>query len=263
MARHSDTTSRHNAPAAGSNRTVRLARSLLGALFFFAYGLGGLLIGGLLLPFFLMARARTRRRVIQTAYRLFIAAARLTRLFDVRLSPEDRHRLAHLRGRVIVANHITLIDVIILMALLPDATALAKSAASRNFFYAWIVRGVFLINDDPAGLRQDAARLLADGVNVIIFPEGTRTPADAPARKLHRGAAQIALHARAPLQPVFLTCTPPVLGKHQPWYQLADRPIVWHVAVKPELPLPPPSSDAVLRREAVTLTDTISHTLWS
>lgn len=251
------------APSRANARFIRPLRSLLGALFFAAYGLGGLALGGLLLPLFLLASARQRRTIIRISYRLFVAAGRITRLFDVTLSPEDRARLAQTRGHVIVANHITLIDVIVLMSLLPDTTALAKAAASRNVFYSRIVRGVFLVNDDPAAIRTNAARLLADGTNVIIFPEGTRTPANTPTRKLHRGAAQIALHAGVSIQPIFLTCTPPVLGKHQPWYDLADRPIVWHVSLKDALPCPAHPPADVRRQDAIALTDAIRHALWS
>lgn len=217
---------------------MRLARSILGGCFFLAYGVGSLLIGGLLFPLLaLFGATRAKRRLVRASWVLFVWVGRITGLFRVAVSDADRARLAACRGRVVVANHITLIDIIILTTLLPDTTGIAKAAAGRNFFYALIVKGMFLINDDPARVLSAAADLLQAGVNLVVFPEGTRVPHDAAEHPLRRGAAQIALRAGAPVLPVALVCDPPVLAKGQPWYELATRTIVWRVKVLDEIPV--------------------------
>ena len=75
-------------------------------------------------------------------------------------------------------------------------------------------------------------------MDLVVFPQGTRVPAGAPRRPLRRGAAQIALHAGVPVLPVRITCAPPVLAKGQPWYDLADRTIVWTLRVGNPIPVP-------------------------
>ena len=128
----------------------RLPRSLLGGCFFVFYGLGSLAIGGLLFPpLALVGARRAMRALVRAGWRLFVWGGRWTGLFRIVISPADRARLATARGCVVVANHLTLIDIVVLMALLPDATAVAKAAARGNFFYSRIVRGMFLVNDDP------------------------------------------------------------------------------------------------------------------
>ena len=180
---------------------IRVPRSALALLFFLAFGVGGLVLGCLLFPPLALFRARrAMRALVRACYRLFVWAARATGMIRVVLSAEDRARLAAMRGCVVVASHPTLIDVVVLLSLLPDATAVAKAAAGRNFFYSRVVRAAFLVNDNPQLMLDAAKGLLADGVNLAIFPEGTRTPADASGRKLHRGAAQIALYAGVPVQ---------------------------------------------------------------
>lgn len=217
----------------------RLPRSLLGGCFFVFYGLGSLAIGGLLFPpLALVGARRAMRALVRAAWRLFVWGGRWTGLFRIIISPADRARLATVRGCVVVANHLTLIDIVVLMALLPDATAVAKAAARGNFFYSRIVRGMFLVNDDPLRVLEEAKKLLAQGVDLVVFPQGTRVPAGAPRRPLRRGAAQIALHAGVPVLPVRIACDPPVLAKGQPWYDLADRTIVWTLRVGNPIPVP-------------------------
>ena len=241
---------------------VRLMRSGLAAAFFLAFGLGGLVIGCICFPLLAFFSQRRMRALVRASYRLFVGAARVTGLFRVSISAADRARFARTRGRVIVANHLTLIDIVILIATLPDSTSIAKAAAKRNFFYSQIVRSVFLVNDDPARALDEAQRLLAQGVNVIVFPEGTRTPADAPARKLRRGAAQIALHANVPLLPIRIACDPPVLAKGQPWHDVADRTIVWTLRALNEISVSRPPAACGTHTAAVALTKRIFDTLW-
>lgn len=215
-----------------------MPRSLLGGCFFALYGVGSLIIGGLLFPPLLLCGARRMmRRLVRASWKLFVWGGRWTGLFRVDVSPEDRTRLAATRGRVIVANHLTLIDIVVLSVFLPDATAIAKAAAKGNFFYSLIVKGMFLVNDDPVRVMDEAGRMLREGVDLVVFPQGTRVPPGAPKRPLRRGAAQIALHAGAPILPVTIRCDPPVLAKGQPWHDLADHTIVWTLRVGSEIPV--------------------------
>ncbi|MGN0853166.1 MAG: lysophospholipid acyltransferase family protein [Kiritimatiellia bacterium] len=245
---------------------IRASRSLLAAFFFAFFGLGGLLIGGGIFPVLLLFGrservCRAMRTLVRTSWRLFVVGARVTGLFRVSVSPEDRARLAETRGKVVVANHVTLIDVVVLATCLPDATSIAKAAAGRNFFYSRIVRSAFLVNDDPGRVLDDAQRLLKGGTNVVVFPEGTRVPVTATGRTLRRGAAQIALHARVPILPVAITCEPPVLAKGQPWYDVAARVITWTLTVKDEIPVPPPGRMSG-HAAAAALTHEIYGRLW-
>ena len=242
---------------------VRVPRSVLALLFFLAFGVGGLVLGCILFPPLMLLRARrAMRALVRASYRLFVGAGRVTGLFRVVLSPEDRARFAAMRGCVVAASHPSLIDVVVLLAYLPNATAVAKAAAGRNFFYSRVVNAAFLVNDDPRRVLDEAKDLLARGGNLVIFPEGTRTPANAPARKLHRGAAQIALHAGAPVPCVSVTCDPPVLAKGQPWWDVADRVVAFALRVCSEIPVTAPEPGTVPHAAAVALTERIRGLLF-
>lgn len=239
---------------------MKFARSCVAGLFFSAFALGSLVLGFLLFPLLAISggRASSRRRmrgVVRATYRLFVWLARATRLFRVEISDGDRARLASLRGCVVVSNHLTLIDIIILVAHMGDTTAVAKSNAARNPFYSRIVRSVFLVNDDPVDVLSQASDLLASGVNLIVFPEGTRTLPDAGTRRLRRGAAQIALAAGVPVQTVVMSCDPLVLARNQKWYDVGDRDIVYTLRLKDRIDVNPGIERS--HASAVALTDRI------
>ena len=227
---------------------TRLLRSLVSGVFFVAYGAGSVLVGIFVLPFAALCgpgsgRGRRMRLTVRATYRFFVWAARVVRLF--RVESPDYAPLRSTRGRVVVANHLTLIDIVILMSILPDSTCVVKGAAASNPFLRWIARPLYLIRgDDTEKILGEAADLLKSGVNVIVFPEGTRTPADAPEHVFKRGFARIALAAGAPVAPVRIACDPPVLAKRQPWYDVADREIVFTVESLDEIPVSGPSTHA-------------------
>ena len=211
---------------------TRFARAALSGVFFTLFGLVGLLYAVLLVPF--AGSKRFVRGAVRLAFRAFVGLGRLTRLFTVAVSGDT----AAIRGKVVVMNHLTLIDVVVLLAALPDSSCVIKGALKRNPFMRAVVKRVFLVNDDDAEKTVgEGTALLAKGVNVIVFPEGTRIPFDAVERKYRRGAARLALAAGAGVVPVRLAVDPPVLAKGQPWWDVGDRTVRYSLTVLPEIPV--------------------------
>ena len=197
----------------------RTLRGALSGAFFLAYGALGLAFA----PFLLLPvwPPRAIRGLIRFFYRAFVALARATSLFAVEMDGATRARLASARGCVIAMNHISLIDIVVLMAHLPDSTAVAKAATRRNPVLWPVVKRMFIVNDEsPERIVAEVVRFLSEGVDVIVFPQGTRG-----GMRLHRGAARFALAARAPLIPVRIAYDPTVLAKGQPWWDVGERTI--------------------------------------
>ena len=205
---------------------MRLARSILCAAFFLLFGAGGLVFSLVLL--FPLPKS-VARRILKASFRFFVWLGRVTCLFRVKISPTDRRTLASLRGSVVVSNHLTLIDVIILLSIIGDAVCVTKKSVSRNPFMRAVARNILIVNDGPLAVLRRARRHLAHNVNVIVFPEGTRTPAAAPVHVFRRGAAHIALRSGAPVETVSISCHPPVLAKRQPWWDVGGRTITYVV----------------------------------
>lgn len=126
-------------------------------------------------------------------------------------------------GQLVVANHPTLLDAVFLMSLMPQADCVVKRATLSNPFMRGVIRGTGYLSNDRGGELVDACvERLRQGRSLLIFPEGTRSPAGALG-SFRRGAAHVALESGKPLRTVVITCTPPALGRGQKWYDMPDE----------------------------------------
>ncbi|HTL68540.1 MAG TPA: lysophospholipid acyltransferase family protein [Lacunisphaera sp.] len=169
----------------------------------------------------------------------------------------DRAGLVHVRydgfgtwpagGRVLAANHVSLIDVTCLLARLPAALCIFKPAIRRNpVLGAAARRAGYLGNDGGHDLVRLAADKVAAGQTLVIFPEGTRAPPDGPPLPCKAGAVLIARRARVPLQLVRITTDSDLLTKGRAWWRLPRFPARVTITAGPLVPLDAPASTARL-----------------
>jgi 1-acyl-sn-glycerol-3-phosphate acyltransferase len=116
---------------------------------------------------------------------------------------------------VIVANHRSHADTAALIAALPARRRPAVGAAADYWFRSPLRSSIcralcaaFPVRRTGGGSADlaAAARLLAAGHDVIIFPEGSRSR-DGRTGAFHRGAARLAMAAGVPLVPVAISET--------------------------------------------------------
>jgi 1-acyl-sn-glycerol-3-phosphate acyltransferase len=203
----------------------RVARSAGSGFLFSVFGVGAVLLAAALLP---AARLRARserpadliaQRWISRAFALFIELGRRIRIWDFEVSGFERLGDG---GMLIVANHPTLIDVVLLLARLPQCDCVVKRAAWRNPALAGIVRAAgYVPNDDGAAMIDACVDRLRAGRSLLLFPEGSRSP-EIGLRRFERGAAHVAIRSGRPVLPVFIDCQPPALKKGQPWYAIPN-----------------------------------------
>ena len=213
-------------------------------LAFAVMGVGGIVLALIVVPLASLGtreklvRARRARRYIRNCFRGYLLMLRW--LGVIRLEVVGGDRLATCQGSLIVANHPTLLDVVLIMALVPNAHCVAKHQLWRNPFLGPIVRiSGHIRNDGDAETFIEACRsALAAGGNLIIFPEGTRS---VPGQRLRfqRGFAHIATLTGASLQPIAITCEPVTLIKGQPWYVIPDHLPTFRVEIDQRLETAP------------------------
>jgi 1-acyl-sn-glycerol-3-phosphate acyltransferase len=212
-------------------------RTCATAFCFATFGIGGLGIAMLVLPPLLLVPGRARRHriarlLVQQLFRFFVALMATTGV--ITLSVQDRERLRG-SGHFILANHPSLIDVVILMSLVTQPDCIVKSQLWRNPFTWGAVRVAgFIDNHTGPELFEAAVASLNAGNNLIVFPEGTRTRPGAPLHFL-RGAANIAARGRVDITPVIFTVSEPTLTKGYPWYRVPRRRPRFSVHVLPEV----------------------------
>jgi 1-acyl-sn-glycerol-3-phosphate acyltransferase len=198
-----------------------------GIAFAFIFFGGGLLAATLLpLLAFLPGHQRDRvQAIIRLNFRFYLVM--LQGLGLIRLEIEGRERLNAAGGRIIVANHPSLLDVVMLMALVPRAQCIVKHELWSSPLLGRLMRRAgYIRNDLDADALVAACRAALDqGYSLIIFPEGTRTrPGSLP--RFRRGFANLATLAGATIQLVVITCDPPTLVKGEPWWRIpAQKPL--------------------------------------
>ncbi|MDO9622540.1 MAG: lysophospholipid acyltransferase family protein [Pseudomonas sp.] len=201
-------------------------RLIATALSFTLFGVGGVLLRILVFPILglLPSDTETRRRrargVISWAFRTFVQF--MFRCGVLTYEVRGAERLGR-PGQLVIANHPSLIDVVMLIAFIRDANCVVKQSLWQNPFMRAPIRAAqYISNSGSMDMLDEAAAALHDGQTLVIFPEGTRTTPGQPP-EFHRGAAAIALRGARIITPVAISVTPTTLTKAEPWYRIPSR----------------------------------------
>jgi len=158
-------------------------------------------------------------------------------------------------GQLVVANHPSLLDVVLLISLMPQADCVIKGSYISHPQLGGAVRGAgFIPNWDGPELVDACVERLIQGRSLIIFPEGTRSPVGELGR-FARGAAHIALRSGRDLIPVTIRCDPATLYRGIPWWDVPRRMFTLSASVGDPIlvkDLVSPSMSPALAARAVT-----------
>lgn len=215
-----------------------LWRLVATGLSFALFGLGGLALRVLvfplqrLLPGDAAARRRRARLAIRHTFRLLVRF--MLRAGVIELDFKHADRLGR-PGQLIIANHPSLLDVVLLVGYIPDANCVVKHKLAANPFTRGPVRNAgYITNDQSLDMLDRAAQALRAGETLLMFPEGTRTPLGSPPR-FHRGACAIALRGAGIVTPVVIRMNPRSLTKGEPWWRVPNRRIRYSIEVGSDL----------------------------
>lgn len=114
------------------------------------------------------------------------------------------------KPHVLVANHQGNGDVgLLFMAVPKPLRFLAKRSVAWIPFIGWsmrLARFPFIDRDDPRrgqrSIDEVAARIQREGINVVVFPEGTRSPEGTILLPFKKGAFILAIKAQVPILPI-------------------------------------------------------------
>lgn len=210
-------------------------------LFCYAFfGIGAMVLAILVFPFFrIFIHDKKKfgiaaRAYVSHTFRFFINMMRF--LGVVRVKNDDREAMKNLRGKIIIANHPSVLDFVFIMSFVPTATCIVRGSLLKTPV-GGVIRQAYITNTtDFDEMCARCKELLELGCNVIIFPEGTRTPRHGR-NSYKKGAARIALKTGANIQPIFIGGSDKYcLGKHDPaWsYNHVER-LLYHFMMQPEI----------------------------
>lgn len=173
---------------------------------------GALLIWLVTLPF---DRRRTALHLYSCAWAVFYVA--INPMWRLRVT--GREHLPWRGPAVIVANHSSLIDILVLFGLFRPFKWVSKAENFKIPFVGWNMHlngYVSLVRGDRASviaMLAECSRLIDRGNPVLFFPEGTRST-DGLLRPFKDGAFELAVQHGIPLIPVAVHGTASALPKH-------------------------------------------------
>src|SRR6516225_7132436 len=121
-------------------------------------------------------KRRTRNQVaIHKAFQIYVVLLQALQVLDLKIIGAEN--LNDAGGRMIVANHPSLLDVVFLMALVRRSQCIVKSELWESGTLGRLVRGAGYIRNDlePEAMLAACRNSLAAGETLLIFPEGTRS----------------------------------------------------------------------------------------
>lgn len=194
--------------------------ALLNSLYAFVYFLTGCLLLQLymgvllLLPLGRQRRKALLHKALYRFCRLFLATIFTTR--TRRINPQGER---FERPAVVVANHQSFVDILLLLSLSPRLVMVTNNWVWHSPFFGRIVRfaGFHTTAEGYDRLAEELRKEVADGYSVVIFPEGTRS-ADREVHRFHKGAFLLAERLGLDIVPVAIYGSGLICSKRQPFY---------------------------------------------
>jgi 1-acyl-sn-glycerol-3-phosphate acyltransferase len=209
------------------NRIVYIYRVLMKWFSFFFFGFSSLILIVFFLPpmrLFTHPKEKFKkkaRQLVSDSFRFFIWLMRFLQIVD--LKAENRETYRQLSSKVIVANHPSLLDVVMLFSLIPNADCIVAGHLNHSIVKGIVCQLYILNSQDFDDILKACDESLKYGNCIVIFPEGTRTPRTGnPVVK--KGAARIALSSGCGIIPLHIGGTDKYgLGKKDPWTAFNPR----------------------------------------
>jgi 1-acyl-sn-glycerol-3-phosphate acyltransferase len=172
----------------------------------------------------------------------------------VRVTVEGLERIDPAKPYVFVSNHQSIYDIPVVFSSLPyQLRIIAKDSLARFPVLGWhLRRGGHLFVDrrkpDHSGILRRWRALVAEGLSLIIYAEGTRS-ADGRVARFKGGSFLLAIEAGLPVVPVAVIGTRRVMPKGRLRTEPADVSLIVHD------PIQPPALEAPSPRDAKALAD--------
>lgn len=197
-------------------------------LSFTLFGLGTIFISIIAFPFmklFFWDKGQFRKaghHFISIMFRFFVLFMTVIRASH--LTAQDRKKFRSLKSSIVVANHPSLLDVVMLISLIPDADCIVNSYLVGKNIVHIIASKLYIPNSlSYEEIMEKCMASLKAGSNIIIFPEGTRSLPSGQ-NKFKKGAARVALASGCPIVPVYIGGNDKRgLRKHDPMFRYNTR----------------------------------------
>lgn len=143
---------------------------------------------------------------------------------------------------VVVCNHNSMMDVPVSTPFMPKANkTIAKKEFAKMPLFGWIyaLGSVLVDRKSEQSRKQSFAKMkqaLSLGLDMVIYPEGTRNRTSLPLKPFHEGAFRLAVETGVPVVPALIFNTRRILPPGKPFFLLP------HIIEMHFLPPQPPGN---------------------
>ena len=169
----------------------------------FSLGLSGLGFG-----IFTTIPFRSAKRKRKWMYHFLIRIAARAVIFfapHVRLRMINRHDVDLSKPSVIIANHQSFLDILMILSLKTKIVMVTKSWVSSNPIFGKLVQfaDFFTVTEGFEKMAPKLQKVVNEGYSIVIFPEGTRGDGK-KLRRFHKGAFFLAEKLKLDIVPIVL-----------------------------------------------------------
>lgn len=204
------------------------------------FGIGSVILAILVFPWirvFVHPKIKFQvaaRKFVSWSFRGFINMMRFVGCISFR--SQDKEALRNIHGKVIIANHPSMLDFVFIMSMVPNANCIVRGGLTKTIL-AGVIKQCYIVNslgfDELVVLCKQT---IDEGNNVIIFPEGTRSPRHG-VNPYKKGAARIAYHSKCNVLPILVGGNDKYgLGKHDPYFSFNhEEKYIYDFKMLPEI----------------------------
>lgn len=203
-----------------------------------SFGLGAVLLAIFVFPFIRIFTFHKKdfgiiaRAYVSHTFRVFLGNLNICKTSLLKVDDKEAYRNIH--GKIIIANHPSLLDFVYIMSLVPNSTCIVRGGLTHTPL-RWVIKQAYITNTtDFNDVLVECKKLTDMGCNVIVFPEGTRSPR-VGRNNYKKGAARIALYCNCDVLPLFIGGSDKYgLGKFDPlWSYNHVEPYLYDIKMLP------------------------------
>ena len=210
---------------------IKIIRSAIVIFLFILFGLGALFIRYFIFPF--QKKGLRNYETLHKAWKFFIWLMKITKIIEVNV--DDIEKIKNIKNSIIVSTHPSFIDIVLLMSIIPHSTCFVARKLAKNPFFKGMVDLLFILEAQETEIwLNKSLQKLKDGLNIIIFPMGTRHKKN-EFLKIKRGAALIAQKSGKNIVMLSIENSFDFLQSHQPFYEAGSSPVKYKINYLKEL----------------------------
>ncbi|MFT9088117.1 MAG: lysophospholipid acyltransferase family protein [Acetobacter okinawensis] len=182
-------------------------------------------------------RRRMARRWLCTMARLAVGYLHRAGILDCDMAALTT--IAQRRNLVLVANHPSRLDCLILASALPHMVCVTKASIwERGVLGSTLRTAGYVRHDGLLKIIGPASQSLREDCQLLLFPEGTRSRAGEQAGPIQPGFAAIAQRMRADVQVVLIETQSPYLSQGWPFLRRPPLPMRYRITLGPDFGAP-------------------------